>query len=357
VSADLSVVICSLNGSAGVRRCLDKLACQSIAGRLEVIVVDDGSSDDTAAVARRGAAIVIRHPVNQGIAAARNSGAAVATAPIVAFLDDDCEPAGDWAERLLSGYDQGVAGVGGPIVPCTPPGPVQRYLDRHNPLQPLELSLAASYRPLYRLWLYLRRQWLPGLPASAAPASKRDVYALVGANMSFRRDVLAQVGGFDERFRFGAEEVDFCLRLHRAGHPFRLVCVPDAVVRHHFRPSLHDVLRRSRAYGSGSARLFRKWPGLPPTVFPGPVAVLALLAASLAVPPLALAAVAAPLVLYPRGLMDAATGRGPGCLLDGYLQLAQEACEDVGFAHGLWRFRHLVPEPADPPAPAPPGSR
>ena len=357
MSADLSVVLCSLNGSAGVHRCLSRLAGQSIADRLEVIVVDDGSSDDTAAVARADGAIVVRHPVNRGIAAARNSGIAVATAPVVAFLDDDCEPTSDWAERLLFSHGQGVAGVGGTIVPCTPPGTVQRYLDRHNPLQPLELSLAVSDRLPYRLWLYLRRQWLPRGAATAAPTGQRDVYALVGANMSFRRDVLAQVGGFDERFRFGAEEIDFCLRLHRAAQSARLVCVTDAVVRHHFRPSLHDILRRSRAYGSGSARLFRKWPGLPPTVFPGPIVVLGLLAASTAIPPLALAAVAAPLVLYPQGLKGAATGRGLGCLLDGYLQLAQEACEDFGFAQGLWRFRHLVPEPADPPASASPGSR
>ncbi len=340
VSADLSVVVCSLNGSAGVHRCLTKLGAQRVDARLEVIVVDDGSSDDTAQVARAHGAIVVRHQVNRGIAASRNSGVAVATAPVVGFLDDDCEPATDWADRLLAAYGPGVAGVGGQIVPCAPAGLIQRYLDRHNPLQPLELTLAGNQRVLYRLGLYLARQW-----RRASPAGKRDVYALVGANMSFRRDVLQDVGGFDERFRFGAEEVDFCLRLAMAQSPARLVYTPDARVKHHFKPYLHDVLRRSRAYGRGSARLFRKWPGLPPTVFPGPPLVAAMLVLSVLYWPLAVVAAALPLLMYPQGLRGAAAGRGVACLLDGYLQLGQEACEDIGFVQGLWQFRHFGVSP------------
>jgi glycosyltransferase involved in cell wall biosynthesis len=346
VPADLSVVICSLDGSAGVHRCLRKLEEQRTSARLEVIVVDDGSSDDTAEVGRAHGAVVIRHPVNRGIAAARNSGIAAATAPVVAFLDDDCEPAADWAEQLLAGYAPGVAGVGGQIVPHTPAGLVQRYLDRHNPLQPLELGLAGSDRVAYRLRLYLARQW-----RASVPAGERDVYSLVGANMSFRHEVLA-AGGFDERFWFGAEEVDFCLQLHRGDGLDRLVYRPGARVTHHFKPSLHDVLRRSRAYGRGSARLYRKWPGLPPTIFPGPLLVAGLLAASPLCWPLAVAAAVLPVLVYPQGLRGALAGRGLNCVLDGYFQLGQEACEDVGFAEGLWRFRHLEPAPAAGPAAA-----
>lgn len=359
MSADISIVICSLNGAAGVDRCLRRLADQQTSARLEIIVVDDGSADDTAAVAARHGAIVIRHAANLGIAAARNSGIAAATAPVVAFLDDDCEPAEDWAERLLAGYDETVTGVGGTIVPCTPPGPVQRYLDRHNPLQPLELTLASSDRLLYRLRLYLQRQWrapaAPGDSAASAAgpdpagaAGSREVYSLVGANMSFRRDALLATGGFDDRFRFGAEEVDLCLRLRRRVRPIRLVHVDDAQMIHHFKPSLRDILRRSHAYGRGSARLYRKWPELPPTIFPGPVVVAAVLALSALYLPLLAVGLLLPLVLYPQGLRGALAGGGLTCLLDGYLQLGQETCEDFGFAEGWWLFRHLAPEPARP---------
>jgi glycosyltransferase involved in cell wall biosynthesis len=347
VSADLSVVVCSLNGAAGVRRCLDRLYEQETSARLELIVVDDGSSDDTGAVARASGARVVRHLLNRGIAAARNSGLNAASAPIVAFLDDDCEPHADWAERLLAGYGEDVAGVGGLIVPFAEPGLILRYLQRHNPLQPLELSLAGSASPLHRLRLYLQRQWRP-----VELVGRRDVYSLVGANMSFRRDVVLAAGGFDQRFRFGGEEVDLCLRLRGSHPPARLVYVPDAIVEHHFRTSLHDALRRSRAYGRGSARLFRKWPGLPPTFFPGPVAVAGTLALSARFPPLAIAALGLPHLLYPRGLRDAAVGGGLDCLLDAYVQLGQETCEDIGFIEGIWLFRHLLPEPAEAPATA-----
>src|SRR4051794_38423519 len=111
----MSVVICSLNGADGVDRCLSALARQTIATDLEVILVDDGSSDGTSDVGHRHGARVIRHSTNRGLAAARNPGVRATTAPVVGFLDDDTEPHSDWAERLLSAYGPGVAGVGGVV--------------------------------------------------------------------------------------------------------------------------------------------------------------------------------------------------------------------------------------------------
>jgi hypothetical protein len=130
------------------------------------------------------------------------------------------------------------------------------------------------------------------------------------------------------------------------------------VVLHHFKPSVRDTLRRSHAYGRGSARLYRKWPSTPPTIFPGPFLVLALLSLSRRRPWLAAGAVAAPQLLYPRGLRHALSTRRGASLLDAYLQLGQEASGNVGFIGGLWRFRHFVPEPdAGAVQPAVPGMR
>lgn len=354
-AADLAVVICSLNGQAGVRRCLDALSGQSIRPRLEVIVVDDGSSDGTGDVARARGATVVRHPVNLGLAAARNSGLRAATAPVVAFLDDDCEPEPHWAERLLAGYGAGygdsVIGVGGPVLPSAPDGFLRGYLERHNPLRPLEADLAHSDKLGYRFVLYLRRQW-----AGQQAEHGRDVYSLVGANMSFRRQAVIDAGWFDERFRFGAEELDLCRRMAHLFPAGRLAFTPEARVVHHFEPSLRDTLRRARWYGFGTARLCRKWPSMRPTLFPWPALVLAMLALSVMFPPLAVAALAAPQVLYPASVRAALSRRQPGCLLDAYLQLAQEACGNVGFVHGLWTFRHLVPLPAGPLTRAPAGT-
>src|SRR5579875_1419610 len=337
---DLTVVIPSLNGARGVDRCLRALAAQSIRPRMEIMVIDDGSTDDTAAVARAHGVAVLQHPRNLGIAAARNTGLNAATADIVAFLDDDCEPEPDWARHLLAGYtDDTVAGVSGPIVPRTPPGYLSGFLTRNNPLVPLELELAESYSLPYRFLLYLRRQW-SGQPGTG----HRDVYSFAGANMSFRRKVLFEAGQFDERFRFGAEELDLCMRIGQALPDTRLAFVPGARVVHHFKPQLRDTLRRSRSYGVGSARLHRKWPSLPPTVFPGPVLVLALLAAAAWLPALAIAGGLAPLLLYPRGLRTSIREHEPAAMLDGYVRLAQAACENIGIAVGSWRFRRLEPE-------------
>jgi glycosyltransferase involved in cell wall biosynthesis len=338
MSPKMSVVICSLNGAAGVDRCIRALAAQTIRSSLELIVVDDGSTDATSDVGRAHGAIVVRHATNRGLAAARNSGLITATAPVVAFLDDDCEPEPVWAEQLLTGYEEGVIGVGGPILPAAH-GFMLGYLERNNPLKPQEANLAKSNRLTYRLKLYLQRQW-----TRTDELFFQDVYSFAGANMSFLRQALIEVGQFDERFRFGAEELDLCMRLRRAFSSGRLAFAPKALVVHHFKSSMSDTLHRSRAYGRGSARLYRKWPSVPPTFFPGPVIVLAFLFLSTRHSKLAIASAAIPHLLYPRGLVYTITSRSGVSLLDAYVQLAQETCENIGFLEGLWRFRHLVPE-------------
>jgi glycosyltransferase involved in cell wall biosynthesis len=210
----MSVVICSLNGAAGVDRCIRALSTQTIRSALEVIVVDDGSTDATSDVGRAHAAKVIRHETNLGLAAARNSGLDAATAPVVAFLDDDCEPEPQWAEQLLGDYrDEGVTGAGGPITPAVRNGFMLRYLERHNPLKPQETNLAKSNRLIYRFKLYVRRQW-----TQTEDLSRRGVYSFAGANMSFLRQALIETGKFDERFRFGSDVSHRSTRL-RARRP------------------------------------------------------------------------------------------------------------------------------------------
>jgi glycosyltransferase involved in cell wall biosynthesis len=337
--ADLSVIICSLNGAAGVDRCLHALAAQKDV-ELQVIVVDDGSTDNTSDVAREHGVTVFRHEVNRGLSAARNTGIRAATAPVVAFLDDDCEPEPEWARELIDAYADGVVGVGGPAVPDAPEGFMLGFLRRNNPLLPLEMNLARSERLVYRLYLYALRQWAP-----EQRHDMREVYTLVGASMSFRRDVIAEVGA-DERFRFGSDDLDICLRVRRRFPQGRLVVTPDAVVRHHFDPGLRDTLRRSRAYGRGCAMLYLKWPTMRPTVFPAPVLEFALLVASAFLWPLLAVAVLLPPLLYPMGVRRAVTNRQLSCLLDPYVQLAQETYGNIGYLQGLWRYRGFVPETA-----------
>ena len=304
-----------------------------------MIVVDDGSTDSTSEVARSAGAIVMRHETNRGLAASRNAGISRASAGIVAFLDDDCEADPKWLENLLGAYDPSIIGVGGEVKPLIDGDYFAGFLERNNPLAPLELEISHSSALAYRLWLYVRAQ-----VAIAPRAGQRAVNSLVGANMSFSRHALEEVGLFDERFTFGGEELDLCWRLHALFPDRSLVVEPAAVVWHRFRPGLRDTLRRGRAYGRGSARLFRKWPHLNATVFPSPLVELALLAVAARRRRLVAIALAWPLAAYPNTIRQALRRRSLAPLLDAYVRLAQEHQTNVGFAAGLWEFRGFVPE-------------
>jgi glycosyltransferase involved in cell wall biosynthesis len=342
MAPSLSVVICSLNGAEGVQRCLRALDMQSIRPALELIVVDDGSTDCTSQVARAHGAVVIRHASNRGASAARNSGIDVASAPVVAFLDDDCEPSPHWAEALLASYDANVIAVGGPLTPGCGSGIIAGYIARHNPIRPQERELAASSNLIYRFWLYVMRQWRP-----LAPVHRRQVVAMPSANISVRRRALLDAGGFDERIRFGGEDDDLCKRLSIGFPDMQLIVEPEAWAVHHFKASLPDTMRRSRVYGRASAVMFCKWPDIRPTVFPFPVFVFAMLLASCWFPVFLAAATLLPHVLYPQGLRDALARRRLVALLDPYLQLLQEASENYGFVRGWWHFRKSFAQ--DPP--------
>lgn len=336
----MSVVVCTRDGAAHLGRALASLTAQTVATDLELIVVDDGSRDASAAIARAHGARLVRHRENRGLAAARNSGVLAASAPIVAFTDDDVTADPRWAEGLLAAYEESgaVDGVGGEIVPAPGRSYLLGFLRRNNPLEPLELDLAESTAPLHRLRLYLARQG-----GRRTAFGRRPVYGLVGANMSFRREVLLEIGLFDERFTFGAEELELCHRMRARRPGTVLVMEPAALVTHHFRDSVRDTLRRSRSYGRGSARMTRVWPDVPPTLFPLPLLVAGLLAAAPRRPVAGLAALLLPQLLFSGAARAALATRRPAPLLDPYLRLAQETMGNLGLFEGLWRYRGLGP--------------
>lgn len=330
MAPEVSVVICSHNGERLLPGALDSIRRQSVPGdRYEVLVVDDGSTDRTAEIGAAAGARTIRLRPNRGIAAARNAGSAAASAPIVAFTDDDCEADPDWLRRLLEAFgDAHVEAVGGSVMPVGSDGLALRYLRALNPLTPLGAELLASNSPLYRLLLYLRRAALGHPPMSAGDR----LYSVVGANMAFRRELLERVGGFDEAFRFGGEEEDLCRRAHGLSPAARIVYAPEAVVAHRFPPQLRDTLRRARAYGRGNARTALKHPAVRPIVYPFPLLVAGILATGVLrrSPGAAVLAGLVPAAAYPRWAGGARRRRSLEPLLYPYLQLAQEAATMLG---------------------------
>ena len=333
--AALSVVVPTLNGAARLPILLAALDAQTIAKNLEVIVVDDGSQDDSSKVAAAHGAKVVSHETNRGVSAARNTGIAASHAPWVAFIDDDCEPEPSWAEQLLAASRRAVVGVGGAVTVAGRRGYMLGYLERNNPAVPLEAELASSTSLPYRFWRYLMRN-LRRAPAQAGP-----VYAFAGPNMAFDRAALEATGGFDERFTFGAEDTDLCLRLLDRFGNGALWFDPAAVVRHHFDTRPRVLLRRRRAYGYGVGRLFCKRHELSPTIYPLPILAAALLLAGLFDRRKLLVAALVPQAVFARGLFDAFQRRSLSPIADCYVRLVEEAFHDLGWAAGAWQLPAL----------------
>lgn len=276
MSSDLtiSVVVCCYNGEDKLPQCLEALTHQR--QKVDIMVVDDGSTDETARVAQSFGCTVIRHEHNKGISAARNTGLNQATSTVVAYCDDDCVPPVDWTERLLEAWraNPEVTVLGGTVEVDDPTTFTQGYLTYRNPLVPLEIEIA--HQP--SVWYRIARQFRPPLlPRGGA----FPVFAVVGANMSVHRDRALDVGGFDESLRFGeGEEASLCGAVRERFGEGAVVVDPRVTLSHHFEPSMRGVWRRSFAYGEGAAERWKKesgWPSLP-VVGPFAIAVTVVVA-------------------------------------------------------------------------------
>ena len=223
----ISVVVCSYNGARTIRDCCEGLRRLEYPN-YEVIVVDDGSTDDTAAIAREYDVRLIRTP-NRGLSSARNTGLAAATGEIVAYLDDDAYPDPHWLTYLAATFlSTSHAGVGGPNIAPEGDGPIAECVAR-----------------------------APGGPVHVL-VTDREAEHIPGCNMAFRTACLEAVGGFDPRFRTAGDDVDLCWRLQERG--WTLGFHPAAMVWHHRRNSARTYWRQQIGYGRAEAMLERKWP-------------------------------------------------------------------------------------------------
>src|SRR5438445_1677666 len=223
----ISVVVCTYNGSRTIRDCLEGLCCLTYPD-YEVIVVDDGSTDDVGAVAREFDVRLIQTP-NRGLATARNTGLKAATGEIVAYIDDDAHPDPHWLTYLAATFRNTThVAVGGPNL--APPGDgVVAECVANAPGGPVHVLL-----------------------------SDGEAEHLPGCNMAFRRATLEAIGGFDPQFRVAGDDVDVCWQIQKKGRT--LGFSPAAVVWHHRRNSVVAYWKQQQGYGRAEALLERKWP-------------------------------------------------------------------------------------------------
>ena len=218
----VSVVICAYNEAANIEACIESVL-SSTYPELEVIVCDDGSDDATAELASRYPVRLVRLR-RGGLSAARNAGMRLAAGEIVAYLDADAEASPDWVDQLRRRYDDpAVVAVGGPNHPYRDAGLVEHAV-------------------------------------AACPGNAREVLIgddraehIAGCNMSFRRDALLDLEGFDVAYRAAGDDVDLCWRILDRG--WQIGFAPAAGIRHHRRGSVGGFLRQQRGYGRAERML------------------------------------------------------------------------------------------------------
>jgi glycosyltransferase involved in cell wall biosynthesis len=339
----ISVVVCSLNGADVITDALKAIKAQKWAGKLEIIVVDDGSTDDTYKIAKSFKGIkIIKNKKNLGLAASRNIGVKATRGEIVAFTDDDCRPEPTWIKELYAGYTSDkILGVGGNVISKDKSSLILRYLHYNNPLKPLENKTVKSRNIFYRFSSYLKD--ITGL-SRTIPNRKRSVYSFGTNSASFRKSALRKVGIFDEWFIFAGEDVDLCKRLNDI-IPESTWLVPKARVVHQFDSNLADTLRRSKAYGVGNAQLSRKDKDYFSPVYPFPIVIILSLLLGLINPLFLLIPFVLVLVIYSQWARLAIKKGSFEPLLYGYLQCLQEWYHNIGLIEGWWKFRDTFKNP------------
>ena len=223
----VSVIVCSYNGGRTLDQCLRSLLALDYPD-YEVIVVDDGSTDDTRAILARYPEVRALHQPNEGLSVARNAGLRAATGDIIAYTDSDCFADPDWLTHLVYQLQHsGSAAVGGPN------------------LTPEDGWAAACVAAC------------PGQPTHVLESDQVAEH-IPGCNMAFRREALEAINGFDPLYRKAGDDVDVCWRLQQAGS--WITFAPGAFVWHHRRQNPRAFLRQQAGYGEAEALLRFKHP-------------------------------------------------------------------------------------------------
>jgi GT2 family glycosyltransferase len=237
LQVELSIVIVNWNGRELLRRTIESVVACPPSVEYEVVVVDNASTDDSLRALRasvtahelleRGRLRIIENRENRGFGAANNQAFALTESPLLLLLNPDTEVTAGSIDRLIATVQSNprVAAAGPRLLNVD--GSLQISVWR-NPPAAWEILLSQL-----KLYLLLPRR-LRGellLGGHWDHSRERQVPMIGGAAMLLRREVIAAVGGFDERFHMYGEDNEWCLRIVRAG--WRIIFQPGAVVLHH----------------------------------------------------------------------------------------------------------------------------
>jgi glycosyltransferase involved in cell wall biosynthesis len=225
----VTVVVPVRDGEATIRTCVEALLAQDWPREvLEVIVVDNRSTDATRTVVAGYPVRLIEERRVQSSYAARNRGVAASHGDVLAFTDADCVPDPGWARALVAALGpDGVGLAAGPIEAWRS----ERLVERYQAVRALRADRAFRH---------------PVLPFAQT------------ANAACPRRIFEAVGGFDPACRFGGD-LDFCWRVQR-GTGTRLVYTPAAVVRHRHRTTWRGLFALYEKNALANCLLAERWP-------------------------------------------------------------------------------------------------
>ena len=226
----VSVILPVLNAADEIGRAVESLlALDWPAERLQILVVDNGSDDGTAEVARRYPVTVLSETEVRSSYAARNRGQAQASGEWLAFTDSDCAVSPDWLRRLLLPAPAAVVGaVAGEVLALELTTPVQRLVEQF------------------------------GIMKHAVTLPHKSLPCFSTANVAVRRDLLMQLGGFRADVRYFADmELSWRLQIE-AGRT--ILFRPQAVIRHRHRRTWGALWRQGVQHGRGTAFMKRTYP-------------------------------------------------------------------------------------------------
>ena len=234
----ISVVVCTRNRASQLERCLRSLMTMDRDVEWQLVVVDNGSSDDTKAVIEQAAKwlpVTYVWESKRGLSHARNRAIAASRYSLIAFTDDDCLPAQDWLIAVIRTFasDPGLAVLCGRVEPAGA-GDTSLGSRRHR-------------------------------HSERVSSAEQVLELMIGCNMSFRRGVFDTVGFFDAALGKGtpvgsAEDIDLMYRALREG--LKLAYSPDVVVYHaHGRNTAAEIESASRDYVRGRGAFYWKFIG------------------------------------------------------------------------------------------------
>jgi glycosyltransferase involved in cell wall biosynthesis len=357
----MSVVIPVYNGGVTIGQALSSLLAQDYpSDRYEIIVVNDGSTDDTADVVAMFPAVRYEElPCNMGIPAAQNAGLQAAKGDIYVSFNDDCQAAPDYLSQLARGYAELARpmGIGGMVVKRASSkntGLIDGYMEANRiGSAPDVVIIRPAFLPtvIKRLLTYIIINFRSVRYAEHEDCSHQEVVELYGANGSFPISMLWQINGWDTSTAApgigGIEDCDISFRMRQQFPDHHFYVMRSA----HILPAL-DLHDSSVSIKSHLLRPYRRGPfnyafhvknGLTPPVFPFPPLILLLLLADvvlgLALPLLVvllpLLVVLLPQLCYAWWAKRAILERRPMYLIFPYLQAAEETMVMAGLLKGF----------------------